>query len=80
MRDLRDAYGHALWDYLHRKGRGYEVVEREDGYVDISGGQGMYLAHYPNWPARHRQAMRYARGRILDVGCGAGRHALYLQR
>jgi SAM-dependent methyltransferase len=77
--DLRDAYGHALSDYLHGKGRGYEIVERDDGYVDVSGGPGMYLAAYPKWPFRHRQALRYAKGRVLDVGCGAGRHALYLQ-
>ena len=79
MRDLWDAYGHALWDYLCGKGRGYEVVERDDGYVDVSGGRGIYLANDPNWPIRHRQAIRYAQGRVLDAGCGAGRHALYLQ-
>jgi SAM-dependent methyltransferase len=79
MIGFQDAYGHALWDYLRGKGRGYEVIERDDGYVDISGGRAMYLADYPNWPPRHRRALAYARGRVLDVGCGAGRHALYLQ-
>ena len=79
MKNRRDAFGHALWDYLHGQGRGYEIVERDDGYVDVSGGWAMYLAAYPNWPTRHKHAMRYARGRVLDIGCGAGRHALYLQ-
>lgn len=80
MTGFRDAYGHALWDYLRGKGRGYEVVERDDGYVDVSGGRAMYLADYRGWPPRHRRAMAYAQGRVLDVGCGAARHALYLQR
>lgn len=80
MNDVRDAYGHALWDYLHGRGRGYEVVERDDGYVNISGGRAVYLADYSNWPPHHRRAIQYARGRVLDVGCGAGRHALYLQK
>lgn len=78
-RDLRDAFGHALRDYLDGKGRGYEIVERDDGYVDISGGREMYFGDCPTWPSRQRQALRYAKGRVLDIGCGAGRHALYLQ-
>ena len=75
MRDFHDAYGHALRDYLDGKGRGYEIIERDDGYADVSGGREMYLAHYPNWPSRQRQAVRYAKGRVLDIGCGAGRQA-----
>jgi len=79
VNDAHDAFGHALSDYLHGEGRGYEVVERDDSYVDISGGREQFLAEYRDWPARHRQAVRLARGRVLDIGCGAGRHALYLQ-
>lgn len=46
MRDLRDAFGHALRDYLDGKGRGYEIIERDDGYADVSGGREMYLADF----------------------------------
>jgi SAM-dependent methyltransferase len=80
VRNEHDAFGHALSDYLQGRGRGFEVIERDDGYIDISGGRHQFLAEYHDWPANHRHAMRYAQGRVLDIGCGAGRHALYLQR
>ena len=74
-----DGYGRAMWDYHHGRG-GYEICERDDGYVDTSGGPSHYLAEYKDWPLRQRKGIRYARGKVLDVGCGAGRVALYLQK
>lgn len=73
-----DAYGHAIRDY-HETGDGFEVVERDDGWIGPSGGPADYFRRYEEWPARQRDAMEHVHGRVLDIGCGAGRHALYLQ-
>jgi SAM-dependent methyltransferase len=78
LTDRQDAYGHALYDY-HQGGGTYEIVERDDGYVDCSGGPAYYLSEFDKWPAHQRIALGFARGRVLDVGCGAGRVALHLQ-
>jgi SAM-dependent methyltransferase len=57
-----------------------EIVERDDGFITASVmGPKLYLAPFRRWPSHHRRAMRYARGRVLDVGAGAGRVSLHLQ-
>ncbi|MFI5450382.1 MAG: class I SAM-dependent methyltransferase [Candidatus Bathyarchaeia archaeon] len=79
LTDSQDAYGHLVWDYL-KKGVGQEIVERDDGLLDPSDTlPAYYFAEFRNWAARERKAMRFVRGKVLDVGCGAGRAALYLQ-
>ncbi len=78
MKDVEDAYGHEVWDYFKGK-KSFEAVERDDGFIDVSGGAKAYFAEYAHWPAHQKRAMRFVRGRVLDVGCGAGRVALYLQ-
>jgi SAM-dependent methyltransferase len=76
---LSDAYGRAMLDRLEGAGEGEEIVERDDGYVHVGAGPSFYLAPFRDWGAHDRGAMRFVRGRVLDIGCGAGRVALHLQ-
>lgn len=76
----QDAYGRIVWDYLHGKPSN-EIVERDDGWVEVScGAPTAYFAEFNNWGRHQRAAMRFVCGRVLDVGCGAGRCCLYLQK
>ena len=73
----QDAFGHLLGDLV--AGRDVmEVVERDDGFV-FTGDPRYYLAPFRAWWPQERRAMRFVRGRVLDVGCAAGRVGLHLQ-
>jgi SAM-dependent methyltransferase len=75
----QDAHGQLVADHFAGK-EVIEIVERDDGLIDASQfGPAIYFAEHKDWPKFERQAIRYARGRVLDVGCGAVRVALYLQ-
>jgi SAM-dependent methyltransferase len=77
-KDEKDAFGHEIMDYLNGK-PAFEAIERNDGPVLLSGGPQMYFDPFRRGPPQTRKSMRFVRGRGLDVGSGAGRHALHLQ-
>jgi SAM-dependent methyltransferase len=83
MPKTNDAYGAELWDYYVTKEDKREIVERDDRFIDgrrDGYGGAVYFSEYKDWPSIEKKAIKYVRGRVLDVGCGAGRHALYLQK
>ncbi|HUK91145.1 MAG TPA: class I SAM-dependent methyltransferase [Blastocatellia bacterium] len=74
-----DAYGEELLAFYMGKARPIEIVERDDLFISTGSAVGRYFSGFEEWLPHERQAIRLARGRVLDIGCGAGRHSLYLQ-
>jgi SAM-dependent methyltransferase len=79
MKAIHDAYGQEVWHY-YKGQESFEIVERDDWYFGVSSGAKLYFSEYKDWPPREKEAMKHVKGRVLDIGCGAGRHALYLQK
>lgn len=78
MRRDPDLFGRALLDWS-RGGTDPEYIQRADGLMVPGAGHEFYLAPFRNWPSSERASLRYARGRVVDIGSGAGRVSLHLQ-
>ena len=77
LRPEIDAFGQII-HAVHNGSEAFEIVERDDGYIEAMLAKG-YFSEYKDWPQIEQKAMEFAKGKILDVGCGAGRTSLYLQ-
>jgi len=56
-----------------------EVIERDDGLINGAPAD-HYLAEPDEWQPHDHRALRLVRGAVLDIGVGAGRTALELQK
>lgn len=71
-----DVYGKALLDYQNGLRDRLIAIRRDDGFVDEHGAA-LYFEPLP-FP-QEAAALERATGPVLDIGCGAGRHLIWLQ-
>ena len=79
LRSEQDAFGRVLLDYMNGRTHAATIVEREDGFIEAESPRA-YFDEFRRWFPVERRALRDVRGRVLDVGVGAGRVALELQQ
>jgi len=78
MYTMKDLFGKAILDYQTNNDPQDLITE-----TSISEADEMSVAYlfrsYGEMPKIEQKALQMAKGKILDVGCGAGSHSLYLQ-
>ena len=74
-----DIFGNALVDYLAG-----EYTEDIATYSSLDEEDTIPLPYlfrtFKDMPSLEKTALKLAKGKVLDIGCGAGNHALYLQQ
>ncbi len=75
---MKDLFGKALLDY-HNGNYTEDLIT----WTNISEEDKLPLAYlfrdFKNMPLLEQKALHSSKGQLLDVGCGAGNHSLYLQ-
>jgi SAM-dependent methyltransferase len=75
-----DAFGAALLAHLEGRAGDELLLEVDDGFVTPAMPPSAFFLDEASWPAEERGVLGHASaGPVLDLGAGAGRHALHFQ-
>lgn len=78
IQTMKDLFGKAILDYQTNNSPEDLITE-----TSISEADEMSVAYlfreYKEMPKLEQKALQLVKGKVLDIGCGAGSHALYLQ-
>lgn len=75
---MKDLFGKAILDYQTNNSPEDIITETNISEADEMSVNYLFRS-YTEMPQLEQKALQLAKGTILDVGCGAGTHALYLQ-
>ena len=78
LKEHHDPMGAAIWDYFH-SGEAERLIVQSDMFEDDELPAACLFRAEAEMPAWERTALRLCRGRVLDIGAGAGCHSLVLQ-
>lgn len=75
---MKDLFGKAILDFQTNNSPAAIITE-----TNISEADEMDVAYlfrtYKEMPKLEKKALQLSKGKVLDIGCGAGSHSLYLQ-
>lgn len=75
---MKDLFGKAILDF--QTNTSPEAITTETNISEADEMDVAYLfRNYKEMPNTEKKALQLCKGKILDVGCGAGSHSLYLQ-
>jgi SAM-dependent methyltransferase len=76
---MHDPIGQAIYDYYENGQAPYIIVN-----TNYTEGETLppsyFFREFKNMPDIEKKALQLCRGKVLDIGAGAGSHALYLQK
>ncbi len=75
---MNDIFGQALLDYQNGNYSEDIITETNISEEDILPIPYLFRS-FSEMPSIEKKALELAKGKVLDVGCGAGNHSLYLQ-
>jgi len=75
---MKDLFGQAIYDYHFNQNPEDLITETSISEPDDMPVEYLFRT-YKQMPKIEQKALQLAKGKVLDVGCGAGSHAIYLQ-
>ena len=75
---MKDLFGKAILDFQTNNSPEDLITETSISEEDEMSVEYLFRS-YDKMPKLEQKALQLAKGKILDVGCGAGSHSLYLQ-